>query len=61
VDEATFLRDAPPQFLEGIEDEHQMQMQRLRYEKYQRQELVRNCPPPSEHTHTSRVKDNQKY
>ena len=45
VDEATFMKEAAPQFLEGIDDPHQLQMQRLNYEKYQRQELVCILPP----------------
>ncbi len=43
MDEATFRREAPPKFLEGIEDDRQLQRQRLAYETYQRQELVRAC------------------
>lgn len=36
-----FKKEAPEHFLSGIEDPHELQLQRLAFEKFQRQELVR--------------------
>ena len=40
IDVADFKREAPEHFLSGIEDDYELQLQRLAHEKYQRQELV---------------------
>lgn len=41
LDIESFKLQAPEHFLSGIEDPHELQLQRLAFEKLQRQELVR--------------------
>ena len=46
MDIEQFKSAAPDHFLSGIEDPHELQLQRLAFEKFQRQELVMIQPGP---------------